>query len=136
MLIYVYIQSHSGNDVKLREVQHAMGFASPSSALFHLQKLETAGLIAKDSVGSYRIKTRVRVELVRNYVLIRRVLVPRHSFYAVLMTVASVIYFDLLRGFLYSPLAIIPLLLNAVPAALFWFESWQDWKNRPRFSNV
>jgi hypothetical protein len=136
MLIYVYIQSHSRDDVRLREIQHAMGFASPSSALFHLQKLETAGLIVKDSVGNYRIKTRVRVELVRNYVLIRHALVPRHVFYAALMTVASSLYFILLRGFLYSPLAIVALLLNAGSAGLFWFESWNYWKTRPRFSSV
>lgn len=136
MLIYVYIQSRTGEDVRLREVQHAMGFASPSSALFHLQKLETAGLIVKDSVGSYKIKNRVRVQLVRNYVLIRRVLVPRHAFYASLMTVASVVYFELLQDFLHSPLAILALLLNAVPAGVFWFESWRDWKTRPKFSNA
>lgn len=136
MLIYVYIRSRSGDFVKLREVQHAMGFASPSSALFHLQKLETAGLIAKDSLGSYRIRTRVGVDLVRNYVLLRHTLVPRHVFYAILMTVASVLYFDLLRGFLYSPIAMAALFLNVVAAGLFWFESWQDWKTRPRFSNV
>src|SRR5437667_162467 len=44
MLIYVYIQSHSKDDIQLREIQHAMGFASRSSALFHLQKLAAAWL--------------------------------------------------------------------------------------------
>jgi len=134
MLIYVYIQSHAGDEVRLREVQHAMGFASPSSALFHLQKLESAGLILKDPIGNYQVKTRVRVGLVRNYVLIRNIFVPRHVFYAIVMTIASILYLSLLRDFLSSPFTTIALLLNTVSAGLFWFESWRDWKDKPRFS--
>src|SRR2546428_8628669 len=111
-----------------------MGFASPSSALFHLQKLESAGLILKDPIGNYQVKTRVRVGLVRNYVLIRNIFVPRHVFYAIVMTIASSLYLTLLRDFLSAPFTIIVLLLNTVSAGLFWFESWRDWKDKPRFS--
>jgi len=135
MLIYVYIRSHPKDDLRLREVQRAMGFASPSSALFHLQKLETAGLILKDPMGNYRVKTRVRVGLFRNYLFIRGLLVPRHALYAGLMTIASILYLTLLRQFLASPLTLIVLILNAASALLFWYESWQDWKMRPRFSS-
>lgn len=134
MLIYVYVKSHSKDDVRLREIQHAMGFASPSSALFHLQKLESAGLITKDQVGNYRVKTRVSVGIVRNYVFIRNTLVPRHVFYAAVMTAASALYSTLLKDSLSSPIVLVALLLNVVPAGLFWFESWRDWKARPRFS--
>ena len=111
-----------------------MGFASPSSALFHLQKLESAGLILKDPIGNYQVKTRVRVGLVRNYVLIRNIFVPRHVFYAIVMTIASILYLSLLRDFLSSPFTIIALLLNTVSAGVFWFESCRDWKDKPRFS--
>ncbi len=136
MLIYVYILSHSTDDVRLRDIQRAMGFSSPSSALFHLQKLEGAGLVLKDSVGNYRVKTRIRVGLVRNFIFIKGVLVPRHLLYATVTTVVSVLYFLLLRQFLSSPIALVALLLNAASAAVFWYESWQDWKARPRFSSV
>lgn len=136
MLIYVYILSHSTDGVRLRDIQRAMGFSSPSSALFHLQKLEGAGLVLKDSVGNYRVKTRIRVGLVRNFIFIKGVLIPRHLLYATVTTVVSVLYFLLLRQFLFSPLALVALLLNASSAAVFWYESWQDWKTRPRFSNV
>src|SRR5438094_986525 len=77
MLIYVYIQSRSGDSVRLRDIQRAMNFSSPSSALFHLQKLESVGLVQKDNVGDYRIKTRVRVSLVRNFLIIKGTLIPR-----------------------------------------------------------
>lgn len=136
MLIYVYIQSRPRDDVRLREVQHAMGFASPSSALFHLQKLETAGLILKDPVGNYRVKSRVNVRLVRNYVFLRGLLIPRHLLYAVVTTAASAIYLVLLAGLLFSPLGLVAFLLNAGSAGLFWFESYGDWKTRPRFAKV
>ena len=136
MLIYVYIQSHSGDDLRLRELQRAMGFASPSSALFHLQKLETAGLILKDPMGNYRVKTRVRVGLVRNYVFLRGIFVPRHMIYATVMTIATALYLLLLVQFLASPLALAVLLLNAASASVFWYESWQDWKAKPKFSSL
>jgi hypothetical protein len=134
MLIYVYIQSRSGNSVRLRDIQQAMKFSSPSSALFHLQKLESAGLVQKDNMGDYQIKTRVRVSLVRNFLIVRGTLIPRHVFYASATTAVSILYFILLSQFLLSPIALVALLLNVASAAAFWYESWQDWKMRPRFS--
>ena len=136
MLIYVYIQSHSKDDLRLREVQQAMGWSSPSSALFHLQKLETAGLILKDPTGNYRIKTRIRVGLVRDFVFMRGILVPKHLLYAIVTTLATILYFILLQQFLSSPIAIIALLLNAVSVGVFSYESWQDWKNKPKFAKI
>src|SRR5207249_7793299 len=103
MLIYIYIQSRSGDSVRLRDIQRAMNFSSPSSALFHLQKLESAGLVQKDNVGDYRIKTRVRVSLVRNFLIIKGALIPRHLFYASATTAVSILYFVLLSQFLSSP---------------------------------
>jgi hypothetical protein len=134
MLIYVYIQSHSRNDLRLREVQQAMGWSSPSSALFHLQKLEAAGLILKDPTGNYRIKTRIRVGVVKDFVILRGILIPKHLFYAVVTTLATILYFILLQQFLSSPIAIIAVLLNAASVGVFSYESWQDWKNKPRFA--
>src|SRR5207302_11019730 len=128
------LQARYGDEGRLREIQHAMGCASPSSAPFHLQRLESAGLMLKDRIGNYRVRTRVGVGLVRSYVLIRNMFVPRHVFYAIVMTIASTLYLTLLRDFLSSPFTIIVLLLNTVSAGLFWFESWRDWKDKPRFS--
>jgi hypothetical protein len=134
MLIYVYIQSRSGNSVRLRDIQQAMSFSSPSSALFHLQKLESAGLVQKDHVGDYRIKTRVRVSLIRNFLVVKGTLIPRHLVYASATTAVSILYLVLLREFLFSQIALVALLLNVASAVAFWYESWQDWKTRPKFS--
>jgi hypothetical protein len=71
MLIYVYIQSRSKDTVRLRDIQRAMSFSSPSSALFHLQKLESTRLITKDALGNYQVKTRIRVGLIRNFIFIK-----------------------------------------------------------------
>src|SRR5438128_11053213 len=111
-----------------------MNFSSPSSALFHLQKLESAGLVQKDNVGDYRVKTRVRVSLVRNFLIIKGTLIPRHVFYASATTAVSILYFVWLSQFLSSPIAIVALLLNAGSAVPFWYRAWQDWKTSPRFS--
>ena len=134
MLIYVYIKSRHGDSVRLRDIQLAMKFSSPSSALFHLQKLESTGLVLKDPLGDYRIKTRVRVNLIRNFLLIRGAFIPRHVFYASVTSVISILYLVLLWNFLSSTIAIAALTLNAGSAFAFWYESWQDWKARPKFS--
>src|SRR5207237_2937021 len=97
-------------NVRLRDIQRAMNFSSPSSALFHLQKLESTGLVQKDDVGDYRIKTHVRVSLIRNFLIIKGTLIPRHVFYASATTAVSILYFVLLSQFLSSPIAIVVLL--------------------------
>ena len=134
MLIYVYIKSRHGDSVRLRDIQLAMKFSSPSSALFHLQKLESTGLVLKDPLGDYRIKTRVRVNLIRNFLLIRGAFIPRQVFYASLTSMGSILYLVLLWNFLSSTIALAAVTLNAGSALAFWYESWQDWKARPKFS--
>ena len=134
MRIYVYIDSRSGDGARLRDIQQAMKFQSPSSALFHLQKLEGAGLVLKDPQGNYHVKTRVRVSLTRNFVVLRGRFIPRHLLYALVTSILSVLYLILLRDFLVSPLALIVLSLNLVSVGLFWYETWQDWETKPRFS--
>jgi hypothetical protein len=64
-----------------REIQKTLGLSSHSVALFHLEKLERSRLITKDpSEGTYTVD---RVYL-KNYILLRRHLVPRYFFYAIL----------------------------------------------------
>lgn len=56
--------------------------------------------------------------------------------YATVMTIATALYLLLLVQFLASPLALAVLLLNAASASVFWYESWQDWKAKPKFSSL
>lgn len=64
-----------------REIQKSLGLSSHSVAVFHLEKLEKNGLASKvESDGTYVVN---HVYL-KNYFLLRRHLIPRYFFYALL----------------------------------------------------
>jgi hypothetical protein len=77
--------------VGIREVQRALNLSSPTLALYHMNKLEEAGFIKKELNGY--VADRIILE---NLVRLRRVLIPRNSFYAVFF-VTSLLLLVLLR---------------------------------------
>jgi DNA-binding transcriptional ArsR family regulator len=64
--------------VGIREVQRALSLSSPTLALYHINKLEEAGLVKKELDGY--VVDRVILE---NVVRFRRFLIPRNFFYTV-----------------------------------------------------
>jgi DNA-binding Lrp family transcriptional regulator len=75
--VYKFILKND-RPVGIREVQRALNLSSPTLALYHMSKLEEAGLIRKE-LGGY-VADRMILE---NFVRLRRVLVPRNFFYTV-----------------------------------------------------
>jgi len=65
-----------------RELQKRLKLSSPSVASFHLEKLEKASLATKTQNGEYVVN---RVYL-KHYVRLRRFLIPRFMFHALLGT--------------------------------------------------
>ncbi|MHA2249012.1 MAG: hypothetical protein ACXAD7_01560 [Candidatus Kariarchaeaceae archaeon] len=45
--IFLYVRSHTNNEIGVRETQRALNLNSPSTASWHLEKLQSAGLIDK-----------------------------------------------------------------------------------------
>ena len=62
--------------VGVREIQRALNFSSPSLAIYHLSKLEHAGLISHEN-GAYRVDKVIFESNVR----ISGLLIPNHLFY-------------------------------------------------------
>ena len=75
--VYRFILKNN-RPVGIREVQRALNLSSPTLALYHINKLEEAGLIKKE-LGGY-VVDRVILE---NLVRLRRILIPRNFFYTV-----------------------------------------------------
>jgi hypothetical protein len=71
--IYSYLVKE-GKPVGPREVMRATNLSSPSVAYWHLQKLESIGLVQKNSYGEYTIKEKVGVS---GHLWIGNKLVPR-----------------------------------------------------------
>jgi hypothetical protein len=68
-----------GKPLGPREIMRLASLSSPSVAYWHLQKLESLGLIAKNNYGEYIIKEKVNIS---GHLWVGKTLVPRLIFYA------------------------------------------------------
>jgi len=76
--VYLYVVKED-RPVGPREVMRGTNLSSPSVAYRHLQKLETLGLLQKDTYGEYVVKEKATI---RGHLWIGRNLVPRLIFYS------------------------------------------------------
>lgn len=96
-----------GKPVGVREVQRALKFSSPTSASYHLAKLEEAGLLKQTTEGYVVDKL-----VLENYVRLRGLLIPKYFllslFFAVALVIEIVIFRppQLTRDFVFATLII------------------------------
>ena len=89
--VYKFILKND-RPVGIREVQRALGLSSPTLALYHINKLEEAGLVKKELNG--HVADRI---ILRNLIRFRKVLIPRNFFYTVFFVTSLVFLVALLR---------------------------------------
>jgi DNA-binding Lrp family transcriptional regulator len=89
--VYKFILKNDGPS-GIREIQRALKLSSPTLALYHVNKLEEAGLIKKHEMGY--IADRIVLE---NCIRLKRTLVPRFLFYTIFLSVCLVILTVFLR---------------------------------------
>jgi len=89
--VYKFILK-SDRPIGIREVQRALNLSSPTLALYHINKLEEAGLIKKELNGY--VADRIVLE---NLVRLRRFLIPRNFFYTVFLLTSLVFLLVFLR---------------------------------------
>jgi len=68
-----------GKPMGPREIMRIANLSSPSVAYWHLQKLETLGLVTKNEYSEYIVKEKVNIS---GHLWIGKTLVPRLIFYA------------------------------------------------------
>ncbi|MFW9909754.1 MAG: hypothetical protein ACFFEF_14375 [Candidatus Thorarchaeota archaeon] len=126
--VYWYM-IQQGSSVGVREVQRALGMSSPSVASHHLGKLVDLELVEKNSDNSYNLKRLVKVGVLRNFIGIRGVLLPRYTFVAFFFSMFTLAYI-ILAGF--TPIGIfdrfIAIAIGLVGALFGWFETYRLWK--------
>jgi len=89
--VYRFILKNS-KPVGIREIQRALNLSSPTLALYHINKLEEAGLVKKYLNGY--VADRVLLE---NFIRLKRALIPRYFFYTVFLMAALIILAIFLR---------------------------------------
>jgi DNA-binding Lrp family transcriptional regulator len=108
----------SEKPVGIREVQRALNLSSPTLALYHMNKLEEAGLIKKESNGY--IADRVILE---NLIRFRRILIPRNFFYMIFLITSLIMLAVFLRPPIITRDYIFSLVVIGVAAATSVYET-------------
>lgn len=105
--------------VGIRDVQRFVGFGSPSTALYHLERLTGQGMIRKDRDGRYYAAKFVKKGILRSFVRLAGHLLPKSLVYAIALSFVTfiVLYFSNFR--VEMLLALIPAFLAAF---IFWYE--------------
>jgi DNA-binding Lrp family transcriptional regulator len=89
--VYRFILKNN-RPIGIREVQRALGLSSPTLALYHINKLEEAGLVRRELNGY--VADRI---ILRNLIRFRKVLIPRNFFYTVFFVTSLIFLVVLLR---------------------------------------
>jgi DNA-binding transcriptional ArsR family regulator len=130
LLVYMHILKAKDSTVGVREVQRALGFSSPSVSSYHLNKLKDLGLV--ESIrGDYSLIREVRVGVLKQFVSVGGMMLPRYLFYAVLVT-TMLATFLLQNPFAPTEMYITTVIFGLVPLVILWYETYRLWRDRPR----
>lgn len=130
MLVYMHMLKNPAESVGVRAVQRQLGFSSPSVSSYHLNKLHELGLV-ENIHGDYRLVREVKVGVLRQFVTVGGLMLPRYLFYAVLMTTMLVTYL------VQAPLiitrdSITTIIMGLTANAILWYETIKIWRDRPQ----
>ncbi len=126
----VYWYALRKGSVGVREVQRALSLSSPSVALHHIDKLVRMNLLLREESGSYRVTEKVEVDIVKQFVRIGGLMVPRFLFYAAYFTTLVVAYVAV-RGITLDFDNSMFLTLGISILLATWYETVKAWSRRP-----
>lgn len=132
--VYTYLYLHPQNRAGAREVQRALGFKSPSSAIFQLEKLREHGLTKKQRNGEYYLPIRRSIGILAYYFVFKGSLIPRFFFYALFLTITTLALVSLFYqlGLVIAFLLLTPSIIATIA---LWIETYQFWKIRPQLQD-
>ena len=108
----------------VRELQRELGFSSPALAAYHLNKLEDWGLVIKER-GDYRLVREVKVGVLKQFIKIGTVLLPRYVLYATMFTLLLLFFLTQLKEI--SFYSVFALMLGILSTAILWYETIRVW---------
>ncbi|HUS78090.1 MAG TPA: helix-turn-helix domain-containing protein [Patescibacteria group bacterium] len=129
LLVYMYLLRSTEPTVGVREVQRSLGFSSPSVSSYHLNKLQDLGLVESD-YGEYKLVREVKIGVLRQFVSVGGIMLPRFLFSAVLAT-TMVVTFLLQFPFQPTRFYVSALILGVVPTVTLWYETVRIWRDKP-----
>jgi len=126
--VYWYLFRNT-KPVGVRETQRALSMSSPSTALYHLEKLRELGVTEKDAMGQYFLKEQVQVGTLKMFLKVGRLILPRYLFYAIFLSTALVAY---AVGTTWQNSSIEPagVIFGVAGAGICWYECARMWRER------
>ena len=127
--VYWYLLSSSTKTVGPRQIQRELNFSSPALAAYHLDKLIDLGLVEKKA-GEYTLKEVVDVGILKQFMKVGNIIIPRHITYATMTTILFAFFLTQLKDInFYSTFALI---FGTLSTAIFWYETLKVWRSRPK----
>jgi hypothetical protein len=88
--------------------------------------------LVRENGGSYEIANEVKVDVMRDFLRVGTLLVPRLVMYAVFFTVftiyLTIVSFPVRFG---EPLVTALLILLSLASSIYWYEAFRCWRSAP-----
>jgi len=121
----------NGHPMSARQVQRALHFSSPSIAQHHLERLRELNLIQKRDIGGeYSLISKVKIGVLRHFVKLGKLLLPRYFFYAIFSTTFYILYLTVLMQSLTRENLFITI-FGLIVSIIFWYETSRAWRLKP-----
>ncbi|MBS7645126.1 MAG: hypothetical protein QW569_00305 [Candidatus Bathyarchaeia archaeon] len=130
LTVYWHLLRRGDEPIGVRDLQRALGFSSPSVAFHHLEKLRRLGLLKKNITGDYVLAQRVKVGVLKQFVGIGKVMLPRYLFYAVFFTAMLLGYLAAYPQTL-TLHNIAALIFGASSTLTLWYETIRAYRQVP-----
>ena len=128
--VYWHFLRYGSEPIGVRELQRALGLSSPSVAFHHLEKLRRLGLLDKKVTGDYILVQTLKVGVLKQFIGLGRLMLPRYLFYAVLFTTMFLAYLILYSQSL-SPHNVIALIFGFLSCLILWYETIRVYRQAP-----
>ncbi len=130
LIIYWYLLNYGSKPIGVRELQRALNISSPSVAFHHLEKLRRLNLLEKKITGDYLLVQRVKVGVLKQFIGVGKLLLPRYLFYAILFSTMLIAYLRVYPQ-TFTAHNIIAIIFGVLACLILWYETVRVYKQAP-----
>ncbi len=115
----------------VREIQRSLNLSSPSVSSYHLEKLETLGIVRKNRFGNYEVTKKIDIGALKQFVMVGNFTLPRFFFYAIFVSILFLGYVILFLTFPFSTGEVFALIFGLFAVIVCWIETILSWRSKP-----
>ncbi len=127
-IYYHLLEKGENRAAGIREIQRDLHFSSPRLVAYHLERLERLGLVENRS-GDYFLVREIKIGVLKYFLRLGGVLLPRFLIYATFFTTVLVYSFATFDAA--NKLSLLMIAVSLIGSTVFWLETWFTWRERP-----